>query len=923
MSIPNKQTPFLKYVAKELLQLHPEGLQDVAVVFQNKRAGIFFNDYLLEVSGDAPVWAPRYFTINDLFDNLCPLKKVDDIKAVCTLYNVVCDEMKIDDRRKLSDFSLDFFYGWGRQLLSDFSDIDRSMVDVRDLFDNWEGLEELEQWSADESEQLRQLIEMLQGKVGGSIAESRVKKDFQEIWQHLHPIYDGINKTLEEENLAYEGRRQRIVVDNLEKDESPLKQFRQYVFVGFNMLLPVERKLFSILKRDGKKEKQRRRALFYWDYDVLYCNKNINGGGLNAPFHFGEAMKRNLHDFGQDLDADCFDNFSNHEPLDFVAAQSDAAQTRFASQWLKKNLTDEERRTAVVLCDESLLQPMVHCLPENVKDVNVTKGFPLSHTPAFTFVSQWFGRNKAKQNEKDVDGIGRLESLSSALQKEALRLRDVYPENSWMEQLTAESFFQCFKTVNMLKDYVADGTLTVGWRTLTALLLQILETLSVPFHGEPARGLQIMGMLETRNLDFENVLLLSVGEGVVPQKRADRSFIPFILRLHHHIMTNQDRSEVYAYNFFRLLQRARRATLVYNASSDGANHSGERSRFMTMILAQTDIPVKSFNLVEQSDTLMDAETEIDGGKAPEIMKDKHIRLSASALNDYISCPAKYYFRCVMNLREVEDDNIVLPLNTFGSIFHKAAEIVYRKLTGKNYPGTINPKNLENIIKNRLDNIVSKAFVETNEEEVLRKELPAGTVLYSAAEHPVEFGVIRDYLKKLLEVDKHSAESGGGLTILGLEESLNYEITDRLSINGNLDRRDRIGNVDRVVDYKTGKYDSKKMKVGSSRNNVQPLDVIFSNSEKRYLLQTLFYVLLCKKNGDGIPQPELFFLQKLNKDYDGRVDYGEPLDENFVNAFEEKLIRKVEEMRENKFTKDGIKRKICHTCPYTLLCNVRK
>lgn len=923
MSIPNKQTPFLKYVAKELLQLHPEGLQDVAVVFQNKRAGIFFNDYLLEVSGDAPVWAPRYFTINDLFDNLSPLKKVDDIKAVCTLYNVVCDEMKIDDRRKLSDFSLDFFYGWGRQLLSDFSDIDRSMVDVRDLFDNWEGLEELEQWSADENEQLRHLIEMLQGKVGGSIAESRVKKDFQEIWQHLHAIYDGINRTLEEEKLAYEGRRQRIVVDNLEKDESPLKQFRQYVFVGFNMLLPVERKLFSILKHDGEKEKQRRRALFYWDYDVLYCNKNINGGGLKAPFHFGEAMKRNLHDFGQDLDADCFDNFSNHEPLDFVAAQSDAAQTRFASQWLRKNLTDEERRTAVVLCDESLLQPMVHCLPENVKDVNVTKGFPLSHTPAFTFVSQWFGRNKAKQNEKDVDGIGPLENLSTALQKEALRLRDVYPENSWMEQLTAESFFQCFKTVNMLKDYVADGTLSVGWRTLTALLLQILETLSVPFHGEPARGLQIMGMLETRNLDFENVLLLSVGEGVVPQKRADRSFIPFILRLHHHIMTNQDRSEVYAYNFFRLLQRARRATLVYNASSDGANHSGERSRFMTMILAQTDIPVKSFNLVEQSDTMMDEETEIDGGKAPEIMKDKHIHLSASAMNDYISCPAKYYFRCVMNLREVEDDNIVLPLNIFGSIFHKAAEIVYRKLTGKNYPGTINPKNLENIIKNRLDNIVSKAFAETNEEEVRRKELPAGTVLYSAAEHPVEFGVIRDYLKKLLEVDKNSAESAGGLTILGLEESLNFEITDRLSINGNLDRRDRIGNVDRVVDYKTGKYDSKKMKVGSSRNNVQPLDVIFSNSEKRYLLQTLFYVLLCKKNGDGIPQPELFFLQKLNKDYDGRVDYGEPLDENFVNAFEEKLIKKVEEMRENKFTKDGIKKKICHTCPYTLLCNVRK
>lgn len=923
MSTPNTQTPFLKYVAKELLQLHPEGLQDVAVIFQNKRAGIFFNDYLLEASGGAPVWAPRYFTINDLFDNLCPLKKVDDIKAVCTLYNVVCKEMKIDDDRKQNDFSLDFFYGWGHQLLSDFSDIDRSMVDAGDLFFNWEGLEELEQWPDDEYEQLKKLCEILQGKVGNSSGESKVKKDFQEIWQHLHAIYDGLNRTLEKENLAYEGRRQRVVVDGLKKDESPLKPFRQYVFVGFNMLLPVERELFHILKGDGEKVKQHRRALFYWDYDVLYCNKNLNGGGMDAPFHFGEAMKRNLSDFGQDLEADCFDNFSNHEPLDFVAVQSNTAQTRFASQWLKKNLTDEERRTAVVLCDENLLQPMIHSLPDNVKDVNVTKGFPLSHTPAFTFVSKWLGRNKANRKEENVDGIERLERLSSALQKEALMLQEKYPENSWMEQLTAESFFQCFKTVNMLKDYVADGTLTVGWRTLSALLLQILGTLSIPFHGEPARGLQIMGMLETRNLDFENVLLLSVGEGVVPQKRADRSFIPFILRLHHHIMTNQDRSEVYAYNFFRLLQRARRATLVYNASSDGANHSGERSRFMTQILAQTDIPVKYFNLTEQNNTLMNAETEIDSGKAREIMKKRSIFLSASALNDYISCPAKYYFRHVMHLREVEEDNVVLPLNIFGSIFHKAAELVYLELTGGNFPSKINPKNLENIIEKRLDNFVSKAFDEINNEEPNSGLVSAGTVTYSAEEHPVEFGVIRDYLKKLLELDKKCAGSAGGLTILGLEEYQNCKINDHLRIIGNLDRRDRIGNVDRVVDYKTGKFDEQKMKVGGKNQKAGPLDVIFSNSEKRYLLQTLFYVLLCKKSGYGIPQPELFFLQKLNNNYDGRVDYGAPFDENLINAFEEKLIEKVEEMRVNKFTKDGIKKNFCRTCPYTLLCNVRK
>jgi RecB family exonuclease len=908
---------FLKYVAEDLRKMYGNDMSRVAVVFQNKRAGIFMDHYLLEGGGDTAVWAPQYYTISDLFDSLCPLRRVDDIKAVCTLYKIYVEEVHAAGIVKSeADISLDYFYGWGQQLVSDFSDIDRSMADPDSILGNWEAINVLEERSKEERRLLEPLTEVLS-------KESSLKSDFQKLWNCLGRIYHRLNEALAGENLAYEGQRQRLVIEGLRSGELKLPQsIERYVFVGFNMLLPVEQALFSFLKDDGETEKSRRRALFYWDYDELYCSKD-------SPLTFGRTMRRNLEQFGNDMEADCFDNLSHRdEPLQFVAARSDSAQTQYASQWLEKRLGSKdgrpeglERRTAVVLCDETMLQPMVHGIPDNVDVVNITKGFPMTHTPAYAFVVKKLDEYNADKTKDGATNEQLLQLLEKDVKKEALSLNSSNEQQEWLRQLTAESFFQCHKIVLLLTNYVSDGTLTVGRRTLWGLLRQILGLVSIPFHGEPADGLQVMGMLETRNLDFENVLFLSVNEGIVPKPAPDRSFIPYDLRVVHHIMTNKDRSEVYAYNFFRLLQRARHATLVFNESTDGDKHSGEMSRFMMQILTETDIPVRMFSLQEQSASKAGLGPALVPPGADHPLKSARLSLSPSALNEYISCPAKFFFNHVLHIAYVEPESVILAPNDIGTIFHKAAELIYKDLMHDCQNVTIKPSDLERIRNNQLQQYVERAFEEASREEVHKRGLPASTNLFPYEKHKVEGTVILRFLKILMDVDIREARTPFGLVMRGTEKEEIAWLADDLKIKGVIDRLDTVNMKSRVVDYKTGSYSDTKMKCSS-------FESLFKGNGQ-YVMQTLFYDLLCQKNHIVNNETVLLFLQKMkNESYDGRVKF-EPTDLgtystpglNKLQEFEERLKDKVDEMRHSLFDRKIDAYHACAYCPYTIFCGV--
>ena len=882
---------FLKYVADDLRKKYQNDLSRVAVVFPNKRAGIFFDDYLIKEGETQPVWAPQYLTINDLFDSLTPLRKVDDIKAVCLLYQLFKQEAATQEGKEIS---LDFFYGWGAQLLSDFSDIDRSMVNVSDIFRTWSEIKNLETLTEEEQEHLKPLMDTLKSK-------SSLKEYFEEQWSKLVDIYTHLNESLKNDGEAYEGARQRQVIEGLKGGSILLPdRFDHYAFVGFNMLLPVEWNLFDWMNQAGK-------GLYYWDYDEIYA-------GQQSVLSFGKTMQNNIKNFGNELDAELFKNLESRETaIEFVAASSDSGQTRYASQWLKNNLTKEERRTAVVLCDETLLQPLVHSMPDEVQEVNITKGFPMTHTPAFAFVKEYF-ENEEKKSE-DTEQKVLLQDLADKLQTQAQEEIKQNREETWMGQLTAESYFQCFTVVNRVKNFVENGTLAVKNHTLLSLLRQILSTLSIPFHGEPASGLQVMGMLETRNLDFDELLMLSVNDGIVPKRVSDRSFIPYDLRKYYHIMTGDEQSEVYAYNFFRLLQRSGHVTLVYNESTDGDKHCGEMSRFMLQILLQTKISVKCFSLKEKHANLEEEDKGLNEEESIKIMGQKELNLSASAMEDYIDCPMKYFFSHIANMKDQPELGDILPQNTFGSIFHRAAECIYKEYVGK---GPISSQVLENLSKNvvKLKELIKDAFQYISKEDAKYFRECGGDQLYKVEEHEVEADVILNYLTHVLKYDAQLAKNSG-LSIICTEANETAGLMEHTCINGKIDRVDQVDGNLRVVDYKTGRYDEKQM-------SAKKVDTLFDNNNKKYVMQTLLYELLYNLNHENkYAQPAIYFVQKIgNEKYDSAIKIDNDLsDKDTLENFQDELKNFVGKMRSQPLTYQTSQ--ACEYCAYSLLCGKKK
>ena len=359
------ENSFLRYVAEDLISKFGTQLSKVAVVFPNKRASLFLNDHLARLA-DQPVWSPSYITISDLFRHHSTLEVADSVKLVCDLHRVFTAVTGKDE-------TLDQFFSWGLLLLSDFDDIDKNLADPRRVFANLRDIHELDDTSYLSDEQ-KQLLAKFFANFQPEKAESQLKQKFLTIWNKLYEIYTTFNARLEEQGLAYEGRLYRQVA---ELDEIDF-QYDTYVFVGFNMLQKVEQKLFERLQRQG-------RARFYWNFDDYYMKNHHESG------HF---IRQYLDKFPNELDnknEKIYNNLAQSKDIAYISAKTDTAQARFVSQWLLeegKNRIADGRDTAIVLCDENLLQSVVHALPKEVKKVNITTGYPLAQSPFATLVNQ-------------------------------------------------------------------------------------------------------------------------------------------------------------------------------------------------------------------------------------------------------------------------------------------------------------------------------------------------------------------------------------------------------------------------------------------------------------------------------------------------------------------------------------------------------
>ena len=872
---------FLEHVAEDLLSRYGTNLSRVAVVFPNKRASLFLNEHLARLAGK-PIWSPSYITISDLFRSHSSLQVADPILLVCELHRVFTACTGIDE-------TLDHFYGWGQLLLSDFDDLDKNMAPADKVLANLRDIHELDDTSYLMPEQ-REMIKRFFSNFSEE-HNSELKERFLRLWSHIGEIYHQFNTQLAEKQLAYEGALYRQVVT----DESIEFEYDTYVFIGFNLLQQVEQTLFRRLEQQGK-------AIFYQDTDEV------------PPQH-----------------------------INYISAPTENIQARYISEWLNSDRIKDGRHTAIVLCNEGLLQTVIHCLPESVDKVNITTGYPLSQTSIASLINtlinmQVHGYSLRKQmfTRRWVDSIKRHPYASIMPEDFAQeRYTEIQPLLHWLINITqtiatsksaiidspldTESLFRMYTLLNRLSGLVDSGILKVDVITLQRLIGQLITATSIPFHGEPAEGIQVMGVLETRNLDFDHVLLLSCNEGNMPRGVNDTSFIPYALRKAYGLTTVDYKVAIYQHYFHRLLQRASDVTILYNnATSDGK--TAEMSRFMLQLMVENKTPISFLTLKAGQTPQLHAPKTIE--KTPDVIAQMQKRfskeeggISPTAINSYLRCQLRFFYRYVCEIAEpdsTEDD--LIDNRLFGNIFHKAAQVIYTPFIGK----TISSMMLEELLKEEVT--IERAVDEAIKQEFFKITDPSRPLPPLDGLQIINREVIIKYIRQLLEVDRRFTP----FRIIDLEK---WEFTEigGFKVGGIIDRLDSIYNTEtgedqiRVVDYKTG-----------SRNASSLPDVasIFSSEAIKdhsdYFLQTFLYAHIVRSKSPNKVSPCLLFIQHAGgKDYDPTLSIGkEPVtdiatySDEYISLFENLLAEIFNPQLSFTPTDD---RRRCETCPFASLC----
>lgn len=865
---------FLQHTAESIVSHFGwDNLKNLTLVFPTHRAGLVLKNELKTIQRTrtlSPVLLPQITTLTELFDSFSPLYKEEELLVIFRLYRIYQEVTG-------ETVSADLFYGWGRQLLADFNNIDKSIMsddEVRRFFKNSVEAKQLEELQIDDEVRSR-LNDLLCYRVGKHTGHSEdgVRQKYIKLWQNLYPIYQRLNEELQAEQKGYEGARMRKVITDWQT-LLPCYEGRHYVFIGFNYLMPVEKQLMRLLYDQSQ-------ANFYWDYIADFQTNE-------KAYSF---IRQHISDFSE-ATLSLPEEWSNTQPIKVISASSANAQAQYAGQWLRENYTRKGQSTAIVICDEQMLEPVIYALPpitlpgiDKPELVNITKGFPLSSTQIYSDVMAYLSdrHHDIALAENYTSLLDRLlrDVLAPAEEKAKRTLTDdAEKENSWQWLLIQESLYQTRLVINqfrrvLLSNVIPQATLKLS--LVCTLLGRCLSSVSLPFHGEPITDIQVMGVLETRLLDFDNLLLLNVEEGVVPQKQADFSFIPYYLRKAYSMQTREESASVYAYNFFRLLSRAGNTTLIFSDAAMELEHK-TMSRFVMQMMVSTapKFQMEKYTLSENNQLNLETPVDLENNttnllsllekNADGILcykSGKILTLSPSAINTYIDCPRRFYFQYIWGIREDDQESLIFAPNTLGSFVHSAMEHIYKDkcgcVNGKNT--RISPQMLNKILDSKIDmEQVLEAAYQAQNKEYARRHANTQPPYYIKDEHPMENEVIRGYIRHILERDIDDAK--GDLQIRLLEEDRTFSVDmganiGVVQVGGIIDRLDILNGVMRVVDYKSGSY--KKDKVSAK------WEALLSDKKGKYVLQTFIYCEAVEQNdhkGDTSPlQPTLYFPQR--------------------------------------------------------------
>lgn len=819
--------PFLKTVAlhyrKEIEANGPMTLADCLFVFPNRRSGLFFTKYLGE-GLSCPVAVPRTTTIGDLFSEMTQLHVADRTSLLFRLFEIYRRTSRRDDRDEFDQFVF-----WGDMLISDFDDIDKYLVDARQLFQNIRDLKEIDTYFAGYSDEFLSVIRSFWSNVmlPSSAKENDPKREaFLDTWNILFDLYTEFRKTLLSEELAYEGMIERQVIETLAQEgaslDALLPNYRKVVFVGLTAINKCERRLMSLLKLEG-------RAEFCWDYadPRLHVDSVISSAAY--------FTKTNLSDFPnalseEELQEGLVPDDQRHYQL--FSVPSGVGQTNVARQRLIE-LGDQGMDTAIVLADEKLLLPMLYAIPQGWEDFNVTMGYSLRRTPIHAEVQSLIGKDR-----------------SSTWQQAYAKLQEIVAPRE-EDNVTAE-FRACYRdTLERLQREAATHTIQFSAKTFFLLLQKLVAGISVPFSGEPLHGLQVMGVLETRALDFRNIIILNANEGILPAKPMSNSFVPMNLRSAFKMPTQQHKDAVMAYHFYRLMSRAENVTLVYDSRTEGTQ-TGEESRYVKQLrylLNRNDLNPQtvSHNIsIPQVEPYTVFRTPEVQAELQQFVNSSERKVSVTALADYITCPLKFYLKNVKGLREEDDEEVIVDDRSFGNIMHNVMQQIYEPAKGK----MVQADNLTHYLNN-------KAEVLMMVRAELIKELHVDSV---EGYNILVSEVIADYIIRILTHDRSLTP----FTYISSEDrrylAWTFAEGKYVTFKYIIDRIDKVNDTLRIVDYKSGSAKNKKV-------NFATIDELFDPKGCKEARQVMLYGAFLRRTEQykDVPiAPNLYFVSDFRK-----------------------------------------------------------
>lgn len=849
---------FLDHLAKEILNW--EKPEAPVIVLPNKRARVFLIESLRKQLKNR-IFLPEIISIDDFIKRLSGLRIIDPIELVFEFYSVYEELTPESERQTFEEFA-----GWAKILLQDFNEIDRYLLKPETIFNYLDAIGQINHWSIEGPDQTQMIANYLT------------------FWKKLPAYYEALYQGLLGKGIGYQGMAYRQAVAVLENWAD--MDSRHYFFAGFNALNAAEETIFQRLIALGK-------ASVFWDSDAHLMQDEAHDASL-----FMRRYQNNWPHYRNKKLGWRFNHFSEPKNIRIIGTPKSIGQAKIAGQVVEEIMAssgfDDSKKLAVVLGDENLLLPLLHALPEASGPLNITMSYPGRNTLPFLLVSKLFRLHAnavARDKEryvfyyKDVleilrhplvepyvdarpgiraivernisfiphamlmnimeteseffqmlfskwtDPLSVLQNLSEIL----IKIRNQIGRDSEQEKVTLAMLYSCYKLVNQLIGYYSQPGRSQNLDTLKSLYRELADLAGISFEGEPLEGLQIMGVLESRLLDFDHVVITGLNEGKFPSGKGGNSFIPFDVKLEKELPTYKEKDAIYSFHFYHLLLRAKNVYLIYNTESEGLD-AGEKSRFLTQLEIEkrpmhqithevrfADVPVSPDEIMEipKTDRVMDRLKEIAASG-----------FSPSALASYIRNPVEFYFRKVLRISETDDVEESIALNTLGTIIHGTLEELYKPRIGR-------PLMLSDI--EECNQLVDAEIARQFEKIYRDGDVKTGRNLLA-------YEVARRHVRNFLKQETEALNDGDEIIIVDLERKcermLEHEdLPFPVKIGGNVDRIEIRNGRLRIVDYKTGKVEAAHMKISGWED-------ITVDLKREKALQVLAYAFMYQPLAEG-------------------------------------------------------------------------